>query len=186
MNTKTAIRLGFRRFLLLFVISSALVWLVSEVAFQLQKGQNDRAPQVLELVIPYGTAAEVSAGHKVPEIPEEMVFVVGDMLVVRNEDESDHQLGPLWVPAGASASLLMEKAERTAYSCSFQNTKYLGLLVQEPTTLGTRLAALALAAPATAMFMFVYSLIIWPLTPREKNKNKDDVSGTVDGVLTDL
>jgi len=167
---KQAIRLGFRRFVTLLLISSALVWLVSEAAFQLQKDENDRAPQVYELVIPFGTAAEVSAGQKVPEIPEEMVFVVGDMLVVRNEDVSDHQLGPLWIPAGASASLLMEKAERTAYCCSFQNTKYLGLLVQESTTIGTRFAALALAAPATAMFLFVYSLIIWPLNPREKDK----------------
>jgi len=177
LTTKTAIRLGFRRFIVLLLISSALVWLVSEVAFQLQKGENDRAPLVHELVIPYGTAAEVSAGQKVPEIPEEMVFVVGDILLVRNEDVSDHQLGPLWIPAGASASLLMEKAERTAYSCSFQNTKYLGLLVQESTTISTRLSALALAAPATAMFLFVYSLIIWPLAPNGK-KNKAVPSST--------
>lgn len=185
MTPKTAIRLGIRRFIVLLLISSALVWIVSEVAFQLQKSENDRAPQVHELVIPYGTAVKVSAGDKVPEIPEEMVFVVGDMLVVRNEDITDHQFGPLWVPAGASASLLMEKAERTAYSCSFQNTKYLGLLVQEPTTLGTRLSALALAAPATAMFLFVYSLIIWPLTPRQKNKNKEDIKTSAVKVVTD-
>lgn len=184
MTPKTAIRLGFRRFFVLLLISSALVWLVSEAAFQLQKGENDRAPQVHELIVPYGTAAEVSAGQKVPEIPDEMVFVVGDILLVRNEDVSDHQLGPLWIPAGTSASLLMEKAERTAYSCSFQNTKYLGLLVQESTTLGTRLAALALAAPATAMFLFVYSLIIWPLGPREKNKNT--VSASTGGIGVDL
>lgn len=182
MNTKTAIRLGFRRFLFLFLISSVLVWLVSEAAFQLQKGENDRAPKVHELVIPDGTAEKVSAGQKVPEIPEEMVFVVGDMLVVHNEDSSDHQLGPLWVPAGASASLLLEKAERTAYSCSFQNTKYLGLLVEESTTLGTRLSALMLAAPATTMFLFVYSLIIWPLTPRQKDKNKSDILAPADGI----
>jgi hypothetical protein len=163
-----------------------LVWLVSEVAFQLQKGENDRAPQVHELIIPNGTAVKVSAGDKVPEIPEEMVFVVGDILMVRNEDDSDHQLGPLWVPAGASASLLMEKAERTAYSCSFQNTKYLGFLVQEPTTLGTRFAALALAAPATAMFLFVYSLIIWPLDTHQKTKKTEDVSASADRIVSGL
>jgi hypothetical protein len=114
-----------------------------------------------------------------------MVFVVGDMLVVHNEDSSDHQLGPLWVPAGSSASLLLEKAERTAYSCSFQNTKYLGLLVQESTTLGTRLSALLLAAPATTMFLFVYSLIIWPLTPRQKDNDKPGPSTPSDGILTE-
>jgi hypothetical protein len=169
-STKTAVRLGLRRLLLAFLIATVLVWLVSEAAFQLQKGKNDRAPQLVELVIPAGTADRVAAGEKIPEIPQEMVFVVGDTLLVRNEDSAAHQLGPLWVPAGATASLRLEKAERTAYSCSFQNSQYMGLLVQPSTTTSTRVAALALAAPATAMFLFVYSLAIWPIEPRGKDR----------------
>ena len=34
-----------------------------------------------------------------------MSFVVGDTLVVKNEDSVEHQLGPLWIPAGSSASM---------------------------------------------------------------------------------
>lgn len=172
MNTKNMIRKGSRRLLLAFLISIILVWAVSEAAFQLQKGENDRAPELVELVIPAGTAQKVAAGEKVPEIPQELVFVVGDTLLVRNEDSAAHQLGPLWVPAGTTASLLLEKAERTAYSCSFQNTQYLGLLVEPSTTTGTRVAALALAAPATAMFLFIYSLAIWPIEPRAEKSRK--------------
>jgi hypothetical protein len=58
----------------------------------------------------------------------------------------------------------------------------LGLSVQEPTTIGTRFAALALAAPATTMFLFVYSVIIWPLKPREKSKKAASTSADKIGV----
>ena len=163
------IRQGLKRLLAAFLIAMAAVWLVSEAAFQLQKGQNDRAPELVELVIPPGTAELIAAGEKIPEIPQEMVFVVGDTLLVRNEDKVAHQMGPLWVPPGATAGLLLQKAERTAYTCSFQNTQYIGLLVQPSTTASTRVAALALAGPATAMFLFVYSLAIWPLGPRTRD-----------------
>jgi hypothetical protein len=168
MNANTALRLGMRRAIILFLVSLVLVWAVSEGAYLLQKDKSDRAPRQIELVIPKGTAASISAGQPVPSIPEEMVFVVGDTLVVRNNDVSDHQLGPLWVPAGTSASLMMEQANRYAYTCSFQASKFLGLTVKQPTTLRTRLSALGVAVPATTAFLFVYSILIWPLQPRQK------------------
>ena len=167
MNTQTAIRLGVRRAIILFLISLALVWAVSEGAYWLQKDKSDRAPSQIELVIPEGTAASIAAGQPVPSIPDEMVFVVGDTLVVRNNDLSDHQLGPLWVPAGTSASLVLDQANRYAYTCSFQTSKFLGLTVKSATTLSTRLSALMVAVPATTAFLFVYSILIWPLGPRQ-------------------
>jgi hypothetical protein len=150
------------------VVSLVLVFLGSEVAYIFQKEAYDRAPRVVELVIPEGTSEQISAGRAVTSIPAEMVFVVGDTLVVHNKDVVDHELGPLWVPAGTSASLAMEKASKYAYECSFQSSRYLGLDVKQPTTWGTRLTALALAAPATTVFLFVYSLVIFPLQPRKK------------------
>ncbi len=163
------IRLGMKRLLIVFLVSLSLVWAGSEIAFQLIKEKDDRAPQTIELVIPQGTAAQVAQGNPIPSIPEEMVFVVGDTLLVKNEDVVDHQLGPLWVPAGSSASLLMEQADNLAYSCSFKSTRYLDLRVKEPTTFRTRLSALGLAVPATTMFLFVYSILIWPIQPRQKS-----------------
>ena len=168
MNAKLALRLGTRRAIILFLISLVLVWAGSEAAYLLQKDKSDRAARQIELVIPEGTAASIAAGQPVPSLPEEMVFVVGDTLVVRNQDVSDHQLGPLWVPAGTSASLVMEQANRYAYTCSFQASKFLGLTVKQATTLSTRISALGLAVPATTAFLFVYSILIWPLQPRQK------------------
>lgn len=170
MDTKTALRLGISRFMILFSISIGLVFVGSELAFYFQKETTDRAPKEVELIIPAGTAARIAAGMAVPEIPEEMVFVLGDTLVVKNEDEIDHQLGPLWVPARSTARLTLGEAQRYALSCSFQPSRYLGLVVKPPTTWETRLLALGLTVPATTMFLFVYSLLIWPLTPK-KNQN---------------
>lgn len=168
MDTKTALRLGLKRILILFLISIGLVFLGSELAYKYIKDVSDRAPEIIELIIPEGTAAKVEAGEPVPAIPEEMLFVVGDTLLVRNQDVVAHQLGPLWVPAGSNASLVMEQAERVAYTCSFQASNYLDLNVKPPTTLTTRISALALTVPPTTMFLFLYSLILWPLAPREK------------------
>jgi hypothetical protein len=181
MDARIAIRLGARRLAILFVVSLALVLAGSEIAYQFIKESSDRSPEVIELVIPAGTADKVAAGEPVPAIPEELVFVVGDTLIVRNRDRVDHQLGPLWVPAGSSASLALEEPERVAYSCSFQATNYLDLEVKPPTTLNTRLAALALSVPPTTMFLFVYSLVLWPLKPRQVQK--ESVAAELEGGL---
>jgi hypothetical protein len=170
MNSKTAIRLAAIRFVILLAASTALVWIGSEAAFLLQKDKGDRAPKVVELVIPPGTAEKVAVGEPVPSIPEEMSFVLGDVLVVKNEDQTEHQLGPLWVPAKSSASLTLDQVNNFAYQCSFQKTRYLGLTVRPPTTLGTRLQAVFLAAPATAAFLFVYSILVFPLQPKKETR----------------
>ena len=133
------------------------------------KETSDRPPEDVELVIPPGTADKVAIGEEVPSIPDTLVFVVGDTLIVKNEDVVDHQLGPVWVPAGTSASLAMDNANSYDYSCSFRPSRYLGLDIREPTTINTRLVALGYVTPATTIFFFVYSLIIWPLEPRQKD-----------------
>ena len=163
MINKNILRLGAKRLFILSAISLAAVWAVSEVAFAIQREKSDRPPEQVELVIPTGTSERVEAGEPAPSIPEEMVFVLGDTLLVTNQDAVDHQLGPVWVPSGSQASLVLEEPGKFAYSCSFQPTRYLGLDVRKPTTWGTRLTALGLATPALAFFLFVDSLILRPL-----------------------
>src|SRR5262245_30282302 len=81
--------------------------LITEASYFLLKTPQERPPQTVELVIPAGTAEHVAQGHESPSIPSDMVFMAGDTLVVRNEDTTSHQLGPLFIPAGASASLYL-------------------------------------------------------------------------------
>jgi hypothetical protein len=151
--------------LIVAVISVLFTAAFNEGMYLLLKEKHDRAPQRVALVIPDGTAARVEAGEDVPTIPDEMVFVIGDVLEVKNEDVVAHQLGPIWVPSGASASLLMEKPDHLAFECSFQTTRYLGIDVRQPTTLGTRMMALTLAAPTMAALLFIYSLVLFPIKP---------------------
>lgn len=169
MKDKELIRLGLRRLAILFLISVGFIWLVSEIAFQIQKEETDRPPKDVVLVIPLGAAEKVAAGERVVAIPEEMVFVRGDRLVVKNEDIVAHQLGPLWIPAGLSASMVLDQADKFAYSCSFQSSRYLGLTVKEPTTWQTRLIGLSLASPVTAVLLFIYSLLVVPLRREASN-----------------
>ena len=100
------------------VLGLLLAWALSEVSFLILKDKSDHAPQRVELVIPAGTADKVAQGQAVPSIPADMVFVVGDTLVVKNEDTTAHQLGPIWVPPGSSASLTLDQANKYSYACS--------------------------------------------------------------------
>lgn len=159
------------RMLICGVIAMVFVAALNEASYRFRKTNTDRAPEVFELVIPPGTADQIASGGDTTSIPDEMSFIVGDTLLVKNEDHVDHQMGPLWVPAGATASLAMEEKNKYAYNCSFKSTQYLGLDVLPRTTWNSRLTALGLAAPPTTMFFFVYSLITFPLD-KEKTSDK--------------
>lgn len=179
MNTsRSTIKKGLLRLAITFFAALALVWIGSEVAYYFLRADTDRTPQQIELVIPTGTAALVEAGEQVPAIPDEMTFVLGDTLVVQNQDVVDHQLGPLWIPPKAQASLVLDAAQRYAYSCSFKTSRYLGLNVKQATTWQTRIVGLAFAVPPTTMFFFIYSLVLWPLNPDPKKQAKLDLKTT--------
>ena len=116
MSNNPMVKKGFIRLVFTLFISLVLVWVGSEVAFYFLKSDSDRLPEDIELVIPFGTADMVAAGEPIPSIPDEMTFVLGDTLIVNNQDSVDHQLGPLWIPPRSKASLVLDAAERYAYS----------------------------------------------------------------------
>ncbi len=163
MSAKSGLRPYLNRFLLVFAVSVVFTAGFNEVTYLLQKDQNDRAPKTIQLVIPAGTAKKVQAGEPVPSIPAEMVFVLGDVLEVKNEDNVSHQLGPIWVPPGSTGSLKMELASNLAYHCSFSISRYLNLDVRLPTTAGDRLVAVAIAAPTLSVLLFVYGILVYPI-----------------------
>jgi hypothetical protein len=162
MNTST-LRPYLNRLVIVLIISLIFAVGFNEISFLLQKDKYDRAPETVTLVIPQGTAAQVQAGEDVPSIPSEMVFVLGDVLSVRNEDDVSHQLGPIWVPPGTTGSLVMEQAQNIVLSCSFATSRYLGLDVRQPTTMGIRLIGLGISVPTMAALIFIYSLLVYPI-----------------------
>ena len=158
-----------RNFLIKRLIISVLLGLligvtVSEVPFLFLR-ETARAPREIVLTIPVGTADQIARGEQPPSIPENMTFVVGDRLVVNNEDAVDHKLGPLWIPANSSAQLSLDQEQNLAYECSFQPGNYFGLDVRQPLTPRTRLFGIFYVALPMMILIALYSLVI---TPKKK------------------
>lgn len=139
---------------------------ISEVPFLFLQ-ENARPPEEITLVIPQGTAEQVARGEQPPTIPENMVFVVGDTLIVKNEDSVDHKLGPLWIPKNSSAQLSLDEKESFAFECSFQPDRYFGLDVQEALTLGTRIYGIVYAGLPLGVLIALYTLVM----PARKKEN---------------
>ena len=135
--------------------------MVSEVPFLFLR-ETARAPREIVLTIPAGTSDQIARGEQPPSIPENMTFVVGDRLVITNEDGVAHKLGPLWIPADSSAQLALDQEENLAYECSFQPGKYFGLDVREPLTPKTRIFGIIYVALPMAILIALYSLVITP------------------------
>ena len=156
----------FRRLAISLLIGLALGVAISEIPFIFLR-ETARPPQDVVLTIPNGTAEQVARGEQPPSIPENMIFVVGDVLIVQNEDSVDHKLGQLWIPAHSSAQLSLGQEENLAFECSFQPGKYFGLDVHEPLTTSTRISGILFAGVPMAVLIALYSFIF----PERKIKN---------------
>lgn len=156
----------FRKILVSMLIGLVIGVAVGEIPFIFQR-ETARQPKTVTITIPPGTAERVALGEKPPSIPENMVFVVGDVLVVENNDSADHKLGPLWIPAHTSAQLALSQKENLAYECSFQPGKYFGLDVRDPLTMGTRIYGILYAGIPLGILIALYSFAF----PSKKKEN---------------
>jgi hypothetical protein len=158
-----------RRLIICLVISLISALVISEVSFQLLNNENQRNPQEFILVIPAGTSERISQGLAVPSIPSNMVFFEGDSIVVKNEDSASHQLGPIWVPAGATGTLSLEKPQKYNLACTFQPKNILGLDVKPRLTNDIRFqGVLAIGLPSSVL-LWLFSLVIIPVNPVSEN-----------------
>jgi hypothetical protein len=157
---------AFKRIAISMFVGILMGVVISEVPFIFLQ-ETARPPQEITLVIPKGTAEQVARGEQPPTLPENMSFVVGDTLIVKNEDVSDHKLGPLWIPANSSAQLSLDEKESFAFECSFQPGKYLGLEVNEPLTTATRIYGMMYVGLPLGIMLALYSLVL----PSKKKEN---------------
>ena len=148
------------------LIGIAIGVAISEFSFIFLQ-ETARPPQDVILTIPAGTAEKVARGEQSPSIPQDMVFVVGDTLVVKNEDDVDHKLGQLWIPANSSAQLALNEEQNMAFECSFQPGNYFGLDVRQSLTFGTRVYGSLYAGIPLGILILVYSFVI----PAKKTEN---------------
>ncbi len=147
---------------------------ISELSFIFLQ-ETARPPQVIELVIPNGTAERVALGENPPAIPDSMTFVVGDTLLVKNDDTTDHELGPLWIPAGSSASLSLDAVQSYAYTCSFRPSNYFGLDVHEALTFGTRIYGILSTGVPLGGLLALYAIIMPAKRIAEVKKKRNDL-----------
>jgi len=154
-----------KRLLISLVIGLVLGAAISEIPF-IYLQETARPPQDIVLTIPNGTADQVARGEQPPSIPTDMIFVVGDVLVVKNEDVVDHKLGPLWIPASSSVQLPLGQVENLAFECSFQPGNYFGLDVRDPLTVSTRIFGIIYAGLPMGILIALYSIIL-PVKKKE-------------------
>lgn len=159
-------RIIVQRMSIALLLGIVIAVIINESSFFFMKSDAGRGPQRVELVIPAGTADRIAKGEPNPSIPTNMVFVAGDTLVVKNQDVVDHRLGPLFIPSGTSASLVLSDANNFSYTCSFQSSQVFGLDVQEPVTSATRVYGILLSGIPLGLMMGVYSIVIWPVKPK--------------------
>lgn len=162
-----------RRLILSLAIGIVAALIISEGSYQLLRDDIDREPQQIDIVVPAGAAEQVAAGQSVVPLPDDMIFVMGDVLAVKNEDVVDHQLGPVWVPAGSTGSLVLDQANKYTYGCTFVPSRYLGLDVRpRGTSLQSRVLALAFVSPPTIVLILLYGILIVPLRESTSDHNK--------------
>ena len=149
------------RFLICIAAGILIAIPFSELAFYWQGNTTSRSPRTIVLLIPAGTSARVAGGTSV--LPQDMIFVLGDLLVVNNQDSVAHTLGPMFIPPGGSARLVLKQIGNLSYVCSFQPTNYEGLTVTEALTLATRLEGIIIAGVPLGILFALYSLIVRPL-----------------------
>lgn len=157
---------GLKRILFSLLIGLLAGALISEIPFLFLQ-ETARPAQEILLTIPTGTSEQIARGEQPPSIPENMAFVVGDVLVVENKDSVDHKLGPVWIPANSSARLPLNREESLAFECTFQSDNYLGIDVHQPLTFGTRIYGIISVGLPLGILIALYSLVI----PARKKEN---------------
>lgn len=157
-----------KRFVFAFILGVCVAAIMTEVAYFFLKTEN-REPTTIEIQIPVGTAQLMRDGNAPEILSKDMRFVVGDTLRVINNDDENHQLGPLYIPANSSASLKLDTEENLIVECSFQSTKFVGLTIQEPVTWWTRVRGYFYSGFPMGMLFAVYSGLIVKKKKDESN-----------------
>jgi hypothetical protein len=96
------------------------------------------AGAALTFVIPPGTAARLKAGEPFNALPSPIHLTVGvrDVLVITNDDEVIHQVGPIILGSRQTYRIPFRKPGRFQYACSLHATGTLSLVIAPPPTAG--------------------------------------------------
>lgn len=108
---------GWRGTIAIVLISTAAVWAISALALVIYTWDS-REPMVYELTIPDGATELIAAGENPLRIPRTWAFMADDTLVLTNEDDATHVLGPWSIPAMSTVWIDLQPAFSGAFACS--------------------------------------------------------------------
>ncbi len=151
------------RLVISLLIAFIFGFLVSEISFQTLTQNTERKPEIYDIKIPKGASVRVEKGFPIPTIPDLMVFFEGDKIVVTNDDSVSHQLGPIWVPAGSTGTLTLEKPQTYSLACTFQPSKLMGLEVRPRLTNNIRFQGILAIGLPSGILVWLFSIVIFPL-----------------------
>lgn len=92
----------------------------------------------LTFVIPPGTAARLKAGEPVDILPSPIHLTVGvrDVLVITNDDEAIHQVGPIILGSRQTYRIPFRRPGHLQYACSLHGAGTLTLVIAPPPAAG--------------------------------------------------
>jgi hypothetical protein len=143
------------------LIGFALGFVMSEGPALWIDDPTSRPTQTVELIIPAGTADRVAGGQAAPAIPDGLNLATGDTLLVRNDDDVSHQLGPMWIPAGTTGSLVFPRSVAGRYSCSFTPAGTFGIQVDQRLTDFERFVYILVSGLPFAAVLTLVSVFLW-------------------------
>lgn len=94
-------------------------------------GDGARTPQVVEYVVPEGTASRIARGEPVTIMPDTLELRVGDTLRIRNDDVAGATVGPYYVEAGREFTLTYGAPGVFAGACELSKGGTFRIVVKE-------------------------------------------------------
>ena len=94
--------------------------------------------RALTFVIPPGTAARLKAGEAASVLPSPIHLTVGvrDVLVLTNDDDVIHQVGPIILGSRQTYRIPFRRPGRFQYACSLHAGGTLALVIDPPPAAG--------------------------------------------------
>jgi plastocyanin len=82
-----------------------------------------------EFTIPAGTGAKIDAGEEVTVLPELLVVQTGDLILIHNQDQRNHVVGPFFVPADDTMEHTFVTTGEFAGACSAHTSGQITVVV---------------------------------------------------------
>lgn len=79
--------------------------------------------------IPPGTGQQLAAGNQVVDFPSELVFTVGDTIIIENQDNVVHAFGPFTILPQTKLTKRFKTARVYQNSCTFHQDRQMTLIV---------------------------------------------------------